>query len=241
MSWKLSILAVFTALVFTVPAVAQDGLIGYWPMDEGSGDTVGDASGNGNDATAQNTNWVAGMYGNALEFDGSTSVVDIPYSADMTPTVGATMSAWVFPTDDTRSCVFGQFEAYGMALNTDLLLKWVIWGDDWKSDIAIPMEEWSHMAMTWNVENGHGTMVLNGELVGEREDAIPVPQVQNNLGIGFWVGWPAEWGDDWFTGSIDDVRLWNRALTVAEISEVITPVQPQGRLATVWGSVKSSL
>ena len=242
MSWKLSILAVFAALIFTVPAVAQDGLIGYWPMDEGSGDTVGDASGNGNDATALDVNWVPGMYGSALEFDGVLSAVDIPYSADMTPTEGATISAWVFPTDDSRGLILGQFEAYGMAVNTGLQLKSVIWGDDWiEEGITIPLDEWSHLAMTWNVANGDRMMVLNGELVAERPDAVPVPQVQNNLGIGVWMGWPAEWGDDWFMGTIDDVKLYNRALTVAEIGEVITPVEPQGKVATVWGSVKSSL
>ena len=240
MFWKLSILAIFIALVFIVPAVAQDGLIGYWPMDEGSGDTVGDASGNGKDGTAQDTNWVTGMYGSALEFDGSISIVDIPYSADITPTEGATIAAWVFPTDTTRSCVVGQFEAYGLALNDGLQLKSVIWGGDWiEADITIPTEEWSHLAMTWNVTSGDRMMVLNGELVAEKANSVPVPQVQNNFGIGKWSanhGW-----EDMFMGIIDDVKLYNRALTVAEVSDVLTPVEPQGKVATVWGSVKSSL
>jgi hypothetical protein len=236
----------FAALVLTLPvwAVAQDGLVGYWPMNEGSGDKVADASGKGNDGTANDTNWVDGKYEKALEFDGIASFVDIPYFAEVTPTEGATMAAWVFPKDTSRSCVVGQFEAYGLALFTGLQLKSVIWGDDWvQADQTIPVGEWSHLAMTWDVSTGQRTMVLNGELVAERPNAVPVPNVQNNLGIGLWVGWPADWGDDWFMGIIDDVKLWNRVLTADEIDEASqpTPVEPQDKLAAAWGTVKSTL
>ena len=243
MSWRLSILAVLAALVFTVPAVAQDGLVGYWPMDEGSGDTVGDASGNGNDGTAQNTDWVQGKYDNALEFDGSISIVDIPYFAEVSPTEGTTISAWIFPTDTTRSCVAGQFEAYGMALNDGLQLKSVIWGDDWiEGGITAPMEEWSYLVMTWDVDNAERMIFLNSELVAERPNAVPVPQIQNNFGIGKWSG-NHGW-EDMFMGIIDDVKIWNRVLTADEVSEASDPsksVKPHAKLATVWGSVKSSL
>lgn len=121
-------LIIFVALILTVPAWSdiQDGLVGYWPMDEGSGDTVADASGNSNDGAANDTSWVDGKYNGALEFDGIASFVDIPYFPELSPTEGATMAAWVFPTDPTRSCVVGQFEAYGLALFTGLQLKSVI-------------------------------------------------------------------------------------------------------------------
>ena len=45
-------------------------------------------------------------------------------------------------------------------------------------------------------------------------------------------------------GTIDEVKLWNRVLTADEVSEASQPsvlVKPQAKLATVWGSVKSSL
>lgn len=239
-------LVIFIALFLSAPAWTgiEEGLIGCWQMDEGSGASVADTSGNSNDGTAQNTNWVAGKYDGALEFDGTTSFVDIPYFPELTPTEGATMAAWVFPTDSSRSCVVGQFEAYGLALFTGLQLKSVIWGDDWvQADQIIPVQEWSHVAMTWDVAASERTMILNGELVAERPNAVPVPQVTNNLGIGLWVGWPATWGDDWFMGIIDDVKLWNRVLTVDEVNEAslpFAPVEPRGKLAVAWGNVKSS-
>ncbi|MFC1717134.1 LamG domain-containing protein [Candidatus Poribacteria bacterium] len=242
MSGKI-LVSVFIILIASMPAWAgvRDGLVGYWPMDEGSGDKVADASGNGTDGTAKDTKWVDGKYDKALEFNGVASIVDIPYFAEITPVEGATMSAWVFPTDDTRSCIVGQFEAYGLALFNVLQLKSVTWGEDWvETSITIPQHEWSHLAMTWDINANHRTMVLNGELVAEKPNSIPVPQVQNNLGIGLWVNWPVGWGDDFFSGTIDDVKLWNRVLTADEVGEASlpTPVEPQGKLATVWGVVK---
>lgn len=78
---------IFAALILTVPVWAdiQDDLIGYWPMDEGSGGTVADASGNSNDGAAHDTSWVDGRYNSALEFDGVASFVDIPYFPELSP------------------------------------------------------------------------------------------------------------------------------------------------------------
>ncbi len=209
-------------LVLVLQSTSRADLIGWWRFDEGSGTTAYDSSGNGNDGTLiGNPQWVAGKIGGALEFNGTDSIIDIPYSPDMTPSEGTTMSAWVFPTDDSRSCIVGQFEGYGMALFTGLQLKSVIWGSDWVlADVTIPIQEWSHIAMTWDVKNSERMIFLNGELVGQRGDSA-VPQVQNNFGIGLWVGWPAAWGDDSFMGIIDDVQIHNIVLTQDEISVIM--------------------
>ncbi|MFZ2146317.1 MAG: LamG-like jellyroll fold domain-containing protein [Sedimentisphaerales bacterium] len=207
-------------LVLTSKANAD--LVGLWRFDETSGTIAHDVSGNGNDGTlVGNPQWVAGKIGGALEFNGTDSMVDIPYSPDMTPSEGTTISAWVFPTDTSRACIVGQFEGYGMALFTGLQLKSVIWGSDWvMSDVTIPENEWSHIAMTWDVANDERMIFLNGELVGTRGDSA-VPNVQNNLGIGLWVGWPDAWGDDSFMGIIDDVQVHNLVLTEDEIKIIM--------------------
>lgn len=243
MNCKFSCLVIFmVTLIFAVSSlsVVQADLIGYWPMDDGSGDQVADASGNGHDATAQNTNWVSGKFSKALEFNGTDSIVDIPYSAEMTPTEGATFATWIFPTDTTRSCVIGQLEGYGMALFTGLALKSVIWGGDWVSAVSIPAEEWSHVAMTWDVVNTHRMIFVNGEVVDEQPDMIAIPNVQNNFGIGMWSG-SFGW-EDMFMGIIDEVKFWDTVLTEAEVDQASqpAPVEPQGKVATIWSDVKSS-
>lgn len=241
---RASILAV-VFFVLMMPLAAQpdpsEGLVGYWPMEEGSGDKVADATGKGHDGTIKNAKWVKGKYGNALEFNGVDSIVDIIYKPDLTPADGVTMAAWVYPTDDTRSCIFGQFGGYGMALFTGLKLKWVIWGDDWISDVSIPQNEWSYVAMAYDIKGGKRLMFLNGKLVDEKETHTPIPNVQNHFGIGLWVGWPEAWGDDMFKGIIDEVKIWDRVLSEEELMEASgpAPVEPQGKLATTWAGVKS--
>lgn len=241
--YLLTFLATFTLLVVAMPGWAgpQEGLVGYWPMDTGSGNKIIDASGNGHDGTAKNTNWVNGKFGKALEFNGTDSAVDIPYFPDINPVDGITMSAWVFPTDNTRSCIVGQFEGYGMALFSNLQLKSVIWGDDWVISKTIPQNEWSYVAMTWDVKKAERMVFLNGEIVETKGGAKAVPTVKNNLGIGIWIGWPANWGDDWFMGIIDDVKMWNRVLNEDEVTKASLPasVEPNKKLATAWGNIKS--
>jgi hypothetical protein len=218
---RLIYLISFVSVINITGNVSAD-LVAHWKFDEGSGNVAHDTSGNGNDGTLiGNPQWVAGKIGGALEFNGTDSIIDIPYSPDMTPSEGTTMSAWVFPTDTSRACIVGQFEGYGMALFTGLQLKSVIWGSDWVlSDVTIPMQEWSHIAMTWDVTNSERMIFLNGQLVGQRSDSA-VPEVQNNLGIGLWVGWPDTWGDDSFMGIIDDVQVHNIVLTQDEISIIM--------------------
>jgi len=108
-----------------------------------------------------------------------------------------------------------------MALMTGLQLKSVVWGADWVlSDVTVPEQEWSHVAMTWDVTGSERMIFLNGEAVGQRGDAA-VPNVQNNLGIGLWVGWPASWGDDSFMGIIDDVQVHDIVLMEDEIKVIM--------------------
>jgi hypothetical protein len=202
----------FATLLLTTPVWAglQDGLVGYWPMDEGSGDTVADASGNGNDGTAMDTNWVEGKYDKALEFNGATSIVDIPYFDQVTPVGGATISAWVYPTDTTRSCIAGQFNSYGMALLDGLQLK------------------------------SERLMYLNSERVAQRPNPIPIPNVQTNFGIGKWsgsFGWEDMFMgsiDDvrlWNRVLAED--------EVTQAGEP-APVEPQDKLANTWARIKSN-
>jgi len=205
---------------------AGAGLIGYWAFEEGTGAVATDGSGNGHDGQlVGNPQWVAGNVGGALEFNGTTSKVDIPYWPEVTPTEGTTMCSWVFPTDTTRSCIVGQFEGYGMALMTDLYLKSVIWGSDWVLDTTIPHGEWSYIVMTWDVANKQRKVYLDGQLVGERADAA-VPAVRNNLGIGLWIGWPDAWGDDSFAGLLDEVRVYNRVLVAGQVEDLFHGIAP---------------
>ena len=74
-------------------------LVAAYGFDEGSGTTVTDASGNGNNGTVANATWsTAGKFGGALSFNGTSSVVTVPNSASLQLSSGMTLEAWVDPS-----------------------------------------------------------------------------------------------------------------------------------------------
>src|SRR5215469_5694737 len=78
---------------------ATTGLVAAYGFDEGSGTTVTDASGNGNNGTITGaTRVTSGKYGGALQFNGSNAVVTVPDSASLHLSAAMTLEAWVNPS-----------------------------------------------------------------------------------------------------------------------------------------------
>src|SRR2546429_1107321 len=99
--FPIAVLAVFAfLLVNPSPAGAQTpGLVAAYALDEGSGTTVADTSGNNNNGTISAATWTsAGRFGNALVFNGTSARVTVPNAASLQLTSGMTLEAWVFPT-----------------------------------------------------------------------------------------------------------------------------------------------
>ena len=84
----------------TAPAT----LVAAYAFNEGTGTTVYDSSGNGNNGTITNATWTtAGKYGDALVFNGTNALVTIPDSASLHLTTGMTLEAWVNPSTVTSA------------------------------------------------------------------------------------------------------------------------------------------
>lgn len=80
------------------PAPSQVGLVAAYSFDEGMGNMVTDASGNGNDGTISGATWTTGHFGGALSFDGLSNLVTVNDSNSLDLTSGMTLEAWIFPT-----------------------------------------------------------------------------------------------------------------------------------------------
>jgi hypothetical protein len=75
------------------------GLVAAYAFNEGSGTTLLDSSGNGNNGTISNATWTtAGKYGGALSFNGTNSLVSVANAPSLNLTNGMTLEAWVKPT-----------------------------------------------------------------------------------------------------------------------------------------------
>jgi PKD repeat protein len=212
----------------------SSGLVAAYNFDQGSGTSVPDASGNGHTGTLSGATWTStGRYGGALAFDGVNDWVTVTDSALLDLTTAMTLSAWVFPT------------ANGNVART-VLIKERPGGDvyelfsnsRWKVPVIgirrsgvsivtnihatrpLPLNAWTHLAGTY--DGATLRLFVNGVLVSSRGVSGSLTTSSGVLRI----GGNSVWGD-YFAGRIDDVRIYNRALTAAEIQGAMnTPVRP---------------
>ncbi len=201
---------------------ASADLVAHWKLDEGSGNTVYDSSSYGNDGTFEgDPQWVAGYYGAALEFDGTDDNIDCGNDHSLNITDEITLSAWINmaqrPDVDSWYTIQWKEDAYSMYLyGADITVTtlaadfWLDTGraDIWNGpDIDIPPNDWTHIAVTFN-----GTD-FEFYVNGEHDYTQNEPATIEISAINFLF---TENGSN-FEGLIDDVRLYNRALTQAEI------------------------
>ncbi|MCP3137603.1 apiosidase-like domain-containing protein [Pyxidicoccus xibeiensis] len=220
-------------------ALAVPGLVAAYGFDEGSGTTAGDASGNGLNGTLSGQTWTMGRYGGALAF--SNNYLTVPDSNLLDLTRGMTLSAWVYPTAALQrwpTVVMKEKPsqmAYVLYANSDMnrpsaffvsggVEHGVLGGS------GLPLNTWTHLAATY--DGAAFSLYVNGALVSSVAQTATMDVSTNELRI----GGNRVWGE-YFPGRIDEVRIYNRALTPAEIlsdrDTPITPVTPDTTPPTV--------
>jgi subtilisin family serine protease len=200
------------------PPPAPAGLVAAYNFNQGTGTQVFDASGQGNTGTLSGGAWsAAGKTGAALSFTAN-GFVTIPDSASLDLTTGMTIEAWVRPTSNTnwRTVVLKE-DAGGLAyalyssngsrpaayVHTD--------GDvDATGPAAVPLNTWTHLATTY--DGATLRLFVNGVQVSSQALSGGITTTTGALRIGGNAVW-----SEYYRGLIDDVRIYNRALTGAEI------------------------
>ena len=202
-------------------ALAQNppGLVSAYSFNEGTGTVLNDVSGNSNNGTISNATWSAsGKYGSALSFNGSTSRVDILDSASLDLTTGLTMEAWVRPTTLSawRTVLMKEQTGglvYGLYANSDTNRPsaHVILGaeNDTRGTAKLAVNTWTHLAATY--DGSVLRLYVNGMQVSTRTLGGSILTSTSPLRI----GGNSIWGE-YFAGLIDEVRIYNRALTTAK-------------------------
>ncbi len=208
--------------------------IGLWHFDEGNGITVNDFSGNTNTGTLINmnplTDWVDGKFGMGLEFDGDNDYIEAPDSSSLdTITSEITLIVWVKPFITAKQAMIEKW-LYGLGISersfvlyssadgkinfelsadgTSVNAIWLI------SENTLDNNIWSHVAVT-----SDGTTVkiyINGEQDPNIENSPAGINPSNaNLHFGRW--WTDDQWYDPFNGIIDEVKIYNHALSSEEI------------------------
>jgi hypothetical protein len=211
----------------TPTATPALGLVAAYGFNEGSGTVVNDASGNGNNGTINGATWTtSGKYGNALNFNGSNALVTINNAASLQLTTGMTLEAWVYPTvtgpwwgdviykgNDNYYLEGTSYPSGFPAMGGTLPNAPPLYGT-----AVLALNTWAHLAATY--DGATMRLYVNGVQVASRAQTGTIVTSTNPLQIG---------GDSiygqYFTGRIDDVRIYNRALSAAQIqSDMNTPL-----------------
>jgi hypothetical protein len=212
------------------------GLVGYWPLDGNTTswttDTTKDVSGNGDSGTltgmSTTSSPVAGKIGGALNFNGSTSWINFGTPSSLQP-ANVTLSIWIKPTTTVFNWDFfagssgagawaGGYHFVTQAAST---IEFCLNGYTGAGGTCVslgslsnaPAGAWTNLVGTYD----GSTIKLydNGVLFGQTSYSTPISYTAQTFRLGFGGGAIA-----FYSGGLDDVRVYNRALSAQEISDL---------------------
>src|SRR5262245_34643285 len=214
----------------TVSSAPPVGLVASYSFDQGSGPSLPDVSGNNNNGTIANATWsTSGKYGSALSFNGTNAIVNVPDSASLDLTTGMTLEAWVNPSalgTSWRTVLMKEtsgdmvYDLYGnrntTVPKTEVRVGGSAQGNNGTS--ALALNTWVHLASTY--DGNVLRLYVNGTQVSQLLLVGSIATSTGALRIGGNTIWP-----EWFSGLIDEVRIYNRALTQAQVqADMNTPL-----------------
>jgi|694.fasta_scaffold61647_5 hypothetical protein len=215
------------------PKSNPEGLIGYWKLNEGSGTTVYDSSGNKEQGEiVGNAKWTEDKSGSVLSFDGETSMVKIP-DGKWNNGYPVTLMCWFkserMPEGQNNGRVFNHVASGVIPGSYSLNASGGFSGFGGPSegpidyaklkgtDLSMPLkhEEWHFIAVVIDRKELRG--YLDGQLAGSKEiDAWP--RVEGPLTLG--ARNLTEKNDSFFKGQIREMAVFNRTLTAVEIAAI---------------------
>ena len=205
------------------------GPVAHWKFDEGSGTRVNDSGGAQNDGTwsGTGTHWVTGKFGKAGGFNGGNDYVTVTSVAndEFDLLYKVSVSAWIKPTSihDTNNYIISRRSAggngYSMLVNSTNKFKAIILNGatlcgDTDSVATIANSTWTHVAFNFDGSNLY--TYINGVLDRTFVCSTTLPSQTRDVVIGTYNSLAAQYN---FSGSLDDVKIYNYARTPDQIME----------------------
>ncbi len=234
-----------TTSAIVVFNVSNSGLVAAYGFNENSGTVVNDNSGNGNNGTLTNgPSWSAsGKYGSAISFDGTNDYINVSDANSLDLTNRMTVEAWVYATNltgyKTAICKENGSSNLAYALspnnstsgssnqrpNTRIRI-----GSSTSTVTGtnkLSANTWTHLASTY--DGSVLRLYVNGVLASSTNVTGNISVTTNPLRIGGSTAL-----SQYFMGMIDEVRIYNRALSQSEIqADMNAPIAPDVTAPTV--------
>ena len=203
----------------------ETGLVGYWNLDDYANGNTTDSSGYRNNGSVIGGNFSSGRWGsNGYLFNGSTGYIDTMTYNGLNLTSEGSFSAWVKPINIPADSIThgigrvefsdGSYISFFKYFNNVLYIYDTADDDNAQcSSTGLTADKWHQYVGTW--KNGTALSVyLDGSLVcaGSVYNLKPRSTARIKIGMGY--------GNALWNGSIDEVRVYNRSLSAAEIQEL---------------------
>jgi len=249
--------------IYVGPPIEPPEFVLYLPMDEGSGSTIYDQSGNGNNGTIYGASWATGVSGSTLEFDGVDDYAEVHENTNLDGFDDFSVSIWIKPTTDLNSSTGRQDFYYkgppvqwvtSYALNYDDVdgqLQFNLHSQsDWFSYASVRYEtefnagQWYHIAVTYDGLS-EVIMYVNGRPqgvdVGGDHGTISGLVVDNSYDLRLGARTDNQY---YFNGAIDELRIYDRKLSDEEVlalHEEFAPSENQPPIASFTYSPETSV
>lgn len=192
------------------------GLVGCWLLNEATGETAFDLSGNGNNGTLENgVAWSGGV----LQFDGTDDCVDAGSGSSLDITDAITIEAWIYiSSHKTEHVVLSKnYNAYEFSIKNTDEIRLFLSSTQYVITTATNLAEktWYNVVGTYDSTTGIAKIYVDGREQTATDSASGgiTSRPANKVYIGSRAGSAIH-----FNGSIDSVRIYNRALSAEEVA-----------------------
>jgi Concanavalin A-like lectin/glucanases superfamily len=213
----------------------DSGMAGLWHLDEGSGSTSADASGNGNTATlVSSPAWTTGESNDALTFNGSSSYLYATLGTWFGGNNTLTASAWVYATSTTNGPVFGVAQSNNgtnwdmpfLSINGSTVYGW-LWQVNGNTPLSatVSLNAWHLLTITYDPASG-GTerFYVDGALSSSGTGTYS-PSGLSDFVTTIIQGAKPSGVNSFLKGTVDELRAYTRVLSAGEIALLYNPHQ----------------
>lgn len=229
----------FGTLLLAQPEQLNQGLVGYWRFDEGTGTIVRDETSFRNDGQLKGPNWVIGLIEFGLNYYGREGFqVVVPHAQSLAVEKELTLACWVCLNEglarnkeDDLFYLFAKSSTgvYSLGIEReDLQLRGsVSTGGDYKaitSEESVPTGRWVHTAFTYNSSTGEARLYIDGRLDRTLQLQPGLIDVnQTSLFLGSAVDpTTGKRGVGVLPGIMDEARVYERILSEEEITQLVS-------------------